>query len=173
MGFFSKLAGLGLLAGAATAGVLIGRKYVDNKLNEKAEMMNAINLDSVENAATANTKANITQDIKKAASDVLDDAKSVVYQKADNLGINTTELTSTVCEASKAIADASKVIAGQVYDKTPLVVDKVKAKTQELMGNSSPKTYVEPITEIATDVNDEVLNEEVADILTIAEEDMK
>ncbi len=172
MGFFSKLAGLGLLAGAATAGILVGRKYIDNKASEKAQLNSAINLDSVENAASA-PKKTVAQDVKKAANDVLEDAKSVIYTKAESVGINTKELTSTVGEASKAIADASRVVAVKVYDKTPEVVDTLKHKVEEFMTSKNMATYVEPMANEAQMLNSETLNEEVADILTIAEQEMK
>ncbi len=167
MSFFSKLLGLGVMAGAATATVFIGKKYYENKQLEKLEQNNTIVIGSVENSAAVEKKHAVLDDIKKAASDVYCDTKTTVLQKAQNVGVNTDELTSTISEASKAIADASKVVAGKVYEKTPVVVESIKGKVEDLMGAAGAKNYVETIDE------NEILNEEVADIISIAEQEVK
>ncbi len=165
MGIFSRLIGLGLMAGTAAAAVLVGKKYIENKEQAKLEAENVINLDSIENAAAVSSGNKVVDDVKKAAVEVFDDAKTVVMKKAEDAGVNTQELSGTLSEASKAIADAGKIVVGKVYEKTPDVVTSIKSTVDGIMGTASQKSYVEPI-----DSSAQILNDEVEEILAVAQE---
>ena len=127
MGFLSKLFGIGVVAGAATAAVKVAQKYEENKVN-------AISVGEVPDTQDAGTVLN---DIGKAAADVYGETaakvKKAVTDVAGKAGVDTDALAGSLADAGKAIGDAGKAVAHKVSESAPEFVDKAKEKASDVV----------------------------------------
>ncbi len=175
MGFFSKLLGLGAAAGAAAGAYFVAKKYKDNA-QEKQQMIDIPGADVETQYTVKAQESGFIDDVKKAASDVYDEAKETVKINAEKVGIDTEEFAGAMSEAGKAIAHASKAVAGTVKTAAPDVVESVKAtadtaikkvkkkinasESVEVTQNEELITIVEPVQEVEIKTQDETLPKE-------------
>lgn len=141
MGFFAKLFGIGAAAGAAVAAVKVAQKYEENKAAENtataeaaAAAAQAMNLEGATVQPAQDMTPDVLEDVKKAAAEVFDDAKTAVLSTAEKAGVNTDELTASLAGAGKAIVDAGKAVAGKVQEEAPAAIEKAKSKANEVIG---------------------------------------
>ena len=122
MGFWSKLFGIGVVAGAATAAVKVAKQYEQNKNSEEFEI-------DVPDAAQS---GGVLNDVAKAATDVYTNTaakvKTAVAGAAEKAGVNTEELSGALTGAGKAIVNAGKAVATKVAADAPGVIDKIKGQ---------------------------------------------
>ncbi len=147
MGFFSNLLGLGALAGAAAGAFFVTKKYQENaKL--KQQLVDIATSEDGE-AIMIEDNATFIEDVKKAATDVYDDAVVSVKTTAEKVGIDTEEFSGAMGVAGKAIANASKAVASTVKENAPDVADNVKLKADKVVKKAKNKIYGETGSEFA------------------------
>jgi ElaB/YqjD/DUF883 family membrane-anchored ribosome-binding protein len=151
MGFISKLFGIGVVAGAATAAVKIAQKYEENKEN-------AASVGEVPDTQDASTVLN---DIGKAATEVYGETaakvKKVVTDVAAKAGVDTGSLTDSITDAGKAIGDAGKAVFDTVSANAPEFVDKAKEKAADVV--EQVKSDIESVVGEAKDAIESVTDE--------------
>ncbi|MFI3326938.1 MAG: hypothetical protein R3Y35_12330 [Clostridia bacterium] len=183
MGIFGKLAGFAAVALAGAVVVKVAQKYDENKKEEVCA------------ADFVNEEGNtVIKDVKKATADVYNDAtdkvNTSVKNVAQNIGINTNEVTEAFGHASsaavgvgKAVAHASVAVASKVKEEAPIVIDGatkiVHTTTEKVKNIVNPKDeeleeflyqdeeiseYVEE--EITEETSEEVVTEEVTEEVT-------
>ena len=141
MGFFSRLLGLGVAAGATYAAVKVAQKYEDNKA-----------ADAETGAAEgAEGGSDVLGDLGKAATEVYNETAAKVKEAAENAGVDTEKVTSTIKEAGKAVGEAGKVVVGKVKDAAGDYYDAAKDKAGEVYGQAKDKA-----TEVYTKAKDAV-----------------
>ncbi len=155
MGMFSKLLSLGAVAGSAIGAYLVAKKYVDNK-HARENMIEITPEGDVIHVEAE--PSNVIDDVKKAAVDVVTEAKVTVKTNAEKAGIDTDEFSSAMSSAGKAIASASKAVAGTIKDVTPEVVDTVKTTATKVASNVKGKVYTSP--DVADELETVVTQEE-------------
>ncbi len=145
MGFFSKLLGLGAMAGAAAGAYFVAKKYNENAQLKK-ETIELTTFDS-DMQGEAVPDANFIEDVKKAAIEVYDEAKTTVKATAEKAGVDTDELTDAVGTAGKAFVSAGKAVADSAGKAVTKKVKSVKNSAASQAGET-----VEPADEIVIDV---------------------
>ncbi len=127
MGFWSKLLGIGVVAGAATAAVKVAKQYEQNKNTEdfKADVPDAAQ------------DGGVLNDVAKAATDVYTTTaakvKVAVTGAAEKAGVNTDELSGALTGAGKAIVNAGKAVATKVAAEAPAVIEKIKGQADDVL----------------------------------------
>ncbi|MEG0750394.1 MAG: hypothetical protein RR998_00970 [Oscillospiraceae bacterium] len=139
MGFFKKLLGLGVAAGATVAAVKVAQKYEDNRANAPEPT-------EAEDVSTST----VLQELGKAASDVYTEASSKVKEVAESAGVDTAAVSDAVVKAGKAVGEAGKVVAvkvkelagdayDQAIDKAGDALDVAKEKVGEVYETAKTK----------------------------------
>lgn len=163
MGFFVKLVGLAVAAGAGYASVKVAKKYDENK--QKAVMDD--DFDSV-------TPETTTGSVKQAAKDVYEETtekvKSTVVTTAENIGIDTEEIGKAFSEAGsaavgvgKSVANASVKVAEKVKEEAPVVIDSAKEFVEKTAQQVKEKISAKPDITDAEIYAEEVSEEEIFD----------
>ncbi len=155
MGLLSKILGLGVATGAAVGAYFVAKKY---KENAQTPIITIENEQDGTEEYIAFKEKDMVQDVKQAAKDVYEDAKTVVKTSAEKIGIDTVEFTGAMGGASKAIADASKAVAKSVKENAPEVVETVKAKADKVVKKVKNKEYT------TTEVDELILLEQDIEI---------
>lgn len=122
MGFFSRLLGLGVAAGATYAAVKVAQKYEDNKAGDIA----------AGEAGDEAAKKDVLGDIGKAVTDVYSETAAKVKDAAQNAGVDTEKVASTIKDAGKAVGEAGKAVAGKVKDAAGDYYDQAKDKAGDI-----------------------------------------
>lgn len=180
MGILGKLVGFTAAAIAGVVVVKIAKKYDENKKEE------ACATDFV--SEEGNT---VIKDVKKATADVYSEASGAVGQKvkatAENIGIDTQEVseafgvaTNAAVDMGKAVVHAGSVVVTKVKEEAPVVIDGavtlVSETTEKVKNIIKPKDddleeFLYQDEEVFEEVVEEVIAEDeiTADEITAGE----
>ena len=94
MGFFKKLLGLGIAAGATVAAVKVAQKYDENLAA------------SGEAADSERSSKEVFDGVKQAATDVYHETAVKVKEGAQKVGVDTDRVSASIKDAGKSVADS-------------------------------------------------------------------
>lgn len=139
MGFFSKLLGLGVAAGAAMAAIKVAQKYEENKADE------AIAAEAEGQEVPEKETSAVISDVAKAAGDVFSDYSVKVKDAMSGVKdkIQSAKESDIAVEIKEGIDEAKDVVTEKFTDAKEAVTDK--------------------INEIKDDIEDAVTDAEVKD----------